>query len=134
MYFKLPMSITANNVNTHQQPSTWYLYLIENKLGQLYTGITTSPARRISQHRGDIVGGARALKGKGPLHFRAIFLIGDRSTASQIEYKVKRLSKQKKRAIVEQKVLPKNLCGNLCENLCEDLCRNSQYISPCEYE
>ncbi|WP_282145129.1 GIY-YIG nuclease family protein [Alteromonas stellipolaris] len=130
MYFKLPMSITANNVNTHQQPSTWYLYLIENKLGQLYTGITTSPARRISQHRGEIVGGARALKGKGPLHFRAIFLIGDRSTASQFEYKVKRLSKEKKWAIVKQKVLPKNLF----ENLCEDLCRNSQYISPCEYE
>ena len=66
------------------------------------------------------------MKGKGPLHFRAIFLIGDRSTASQIEYKVKRLSKEKKRAIVKQKVLPKNLC--------EDLCQNSQYISPSDYQ
>lgn len=126
MYFKLPMSITANNVNTHQQPSTWYLYLIENKLGQLYTGITTSPERRISQHRGEIVGGSRALKGKGPLQFRAIFLIGDRSTASKVEYKVKQLSKEKKRAIVKQKVLPESLCIALCDN--------SQYICPSNYQ
>ena len=114
MYFKLPESITANNVNTHQQNASWYLYIIENRLGQLYTGITTSPERRIAQHRGEKAGGARALKGKGPLHFKAVFLVGTRSDALRLEHQVKRLSKAKKMEIIKNKTLPGGICKSAC--------------------
>jgi len=100
----LAKSISVTNDNTHQQDASnpWYLYLIENKLGQLYTGITTDPARRIAQHRGEIKGGAKALKGKTPLHFRAVFLLEDKSQAAKLEYAVKQMSRRQKDLIISQ--------------------------------
>lgn len=100
----LAKSISVTNDNTHQRDASnsWYLYLIENKLGQLYTGITTDPARRIAQHRGEIKGGAKALKGKAPLHFRAVFLLEDKSQAAKLEYAVKQMSRRQKDLIISQ--------------------------------
>ena len=95
--------------NTHQRknfceakaPPAWYLYLIENRLGQLYTGITTDPKRRIAQHRGEKVGGAKALKGKSPLTFRAIFQLSNKSEAAVLECKVKKLTRSQKDNIIQ---------------------------------
>jgi putative endonuclease len=95
--------------NTHQRKNlceakaspAWYLYLIENRLGQLYTGITTDPKRRIAQHRGEKVGGAKALKGKSPLTFRAIFQIASKSEAAVLECKVKKLTRTQKNNIIQ---------------------------------
>ena len=103
------MSITAMSSNTHQRknlceaknPPAWYLYLIENRLGQLYTGITTDPKRRIAQHRGEKVGGAKALKGKSPLTFRAIFQLSNKSEAAVLECKVKKLTRSQKDNIIQ---------------------------------
>ena len=72
MCFKLPESITAQNGNTHNLPGTWYLYIVENRLGHLYTGITTNPQRRIKQHNGLLAGGAKALKGKAPIVYKVL--------------------------------------------------------------
>jgi putative endonuclease len=99
--------------NTHQREdlskekasSTWYLYLIENRLGQLYTGITTDPKRRIAQHRGEKAGGAKALKGKSPLTFRAIFQIASKSEAAVLECKVKKLTRTQKNTIIQSEKL-----------------------------
>ncbi len=98
----LAQSISVNGDNTHQGASTppWYLYLVENKLGQIYTGITTNPKRRIAQHRGELKGGAKALKGKAPLTFKAIFEVTDKSHASKLEYEVKRMSRPQKNQII----------------------------------
>lgn len=95
--------------NTHQRKDlcetkaspAWYLYLIENRLGQLYTGITTDPKRRIAQHRGEKVGGAKALKGKSPLTFRAIFQLSNKSEAAVLECKVKKLTRSQKDNIIQ---------------------------------
>ena len=80
----------------------WYLYLIENKLGQIYTGITTDPIRRIAQHRGKLKGGAKSLKGKSPLEFRAIFEVNGKSDAAKLEYAVKRMSRPQKDRIISK--------------------------------
>jgi putative endonuclease len=106
------MSRPANISNTHQQDTNtaWYLYLIENKLGQLYTGITNNPTRRIAQHRGELKGGAKALKGKTPLCFRAVFEVQDKSHAAKLEYEVKQMSRQKKDSIIAQRKLHGSHC------------------------
>ena len=98
----LAKSITAKNGNTHQGSinNPWYLYLIENKLGQIYTGITTDPKRRIAQHRGELKGGAKALKGKSPLNFKAVFEVADKIKAAQLEYAVKQMSRPQKDGII----------------------------------
>jgi len=100
----LAKSITANAGSTHQGSinTQWYLYLIENKLGQLYTGITTEPKRRIAQHRGELKGGAKALKGKSPLVFRAVFEVANKSEASKLEYAVKKMSRLQKDNIINK--------------------------------
>ena len=100
----MAQSITAKNGNTHQgcTNNPWYLYLIENKLGQIYTGITTDPKRRIAQHRGELQGGAKALKGKSPLSFKAVFEVADKIHAAQLEYAVKQMSRPQKDGIIKK--------------------------------
>lgn len=94
-----------DNVSETKAASAWYLYLIENRLGQLYTGITTDPTRRIAQHRGEKVGGAKALKGKSPLTFRAIFRLANKSEAATLECHVKKLPRAQKMRIIQTQQL-----------------------------
>lgn len=83
---------------------------MENKLGHLYTGITTDPVRRLRQHRGELAGGAKALKGKSPIHFKAVFIIGTRAQACQLESQVKRMTTANKRLIIANKKLHNLSC------------------------
>lgn len=98
-------SITANTDNEEPNSSRWYIYIIENRLGQFYTGITSDPVRRIAQHRGEKPGGAKALKGKSPLRFRGVFEVPDKSKALKAEYRIKRLSRSGKETLLKIKVL-----------------------------
>ena len=82
--------------------SLWYLYLVETANGTLYTGISTDPQRRLRQHNGEIAGGAKALRGKGPLKLVYQQQMPDKSTASKAEYKTKQLSKAAKLALIKQ--------------------------------
>ncbi|MCB1790708.1 MAG: GIY-YIG nuclease family protein [Gammaproteobacteria bacterium] len=76
----------------------WYLYLVRCHDGSLYTGISTDVDRRLSMHAGNR--GARRLRGRGPLHLVYARAIGDRSLASRIEYRVKRLSREDKERLI----------------------------------
>ncbi len=65
----------------------------------LYCGITTDVNRRFEQHCNGT--GAKALKGKGPLSLVWSHPAGDsRSSASKIEYQLKKISKQQKEALI----------------------------------
>ncbi|WP_414828141.1 GIY-YIG nuclease family protein [Alteromonas sp. H39] len=98
-------SITANTDNEEPNSSRWYIYIIENRLGQFYTGITCDPIRRIAQHRGEKPGGAKALKGKSPLVFRGVFEVTTKSQALKAEYRVKQLSRTQKQKLINTKKL-----------------------------
>lgn len=81
----------------------WFLYMIRTAGGQLYTGISTDPARRLRQHNGELKGGAKALRGKGPLQLVLVQAMPNRAEASQAEYQLKQLSKAaKEQRISEQ--------------------------------
>ena len=84
--------------------------MVENKFGQIYTGITTDPKRRIAQHRGEIKGGAKALKGKSPLIFRAVFEVADKVQAAKLEYVVKQMSRLEKDEIIRNGQLNELIC------------------------
>jgi len=43
-----------------EQP--WYVYCLKSSKGNTYVGATVDPQRRLRQHNGEIVGGARATK------------------------------------------------------------------------
>lgn len=76
----------------------WSLYIVRNRLGSLYTGITTNVERRFQQHQNGT--GAKALKGKGPLLLEFHYQVGDRQQASQLEYQLKQLKKRQKEKLI----------------------------------
>lgn len=100
----------SNDKSTNVQNTVWYIYIIENKLGQYYTGVTTSPTRRISQHRGILTGGAKALKGKQPIVFKAIFRAKSKQHAHQMEYFIKQQTRSQKETIVTEQRLDTTEC------------------------
>lgn len=76
----------------------WYLYLVRCHDGSLYTGISTDVQRRVEAHANNR--GARRLRGRGPLELVFSQALGDRSLASRVEYRVKRLSRADKERLV----------------------------------
>ena len=83
--------------------SDWYLYLIKCRDGSLYTGITTDVARRFAEHRGQGAGGAKYLKGRGPLELALRKKVGGRSLALRVERKVKKLPKARKEKLIKDR-------------------------------
>lgn len=75
--------------------STWSIYIIETKLGHWYTGISNDVNARFEAHtKGK---GAKNLKGKGPLSLVFSMPVGNKSEASKLEWRIKQLTKNKKR-------------------------------------
>jgi putative endonuclease len=71
------------------------VYLVRCRDGSLYTGIATDVARRLIEHE-DGAKGAKYLRGKGPLKLVYQKQVGDRSLASKIESRIKRMSQAEK--------------------------------------
>ena len=76
------------------------LYIVRCRDGSLYTGIAADVARRVEEHQGS-VRGAKYLRGRGPLTLEFASVIGDRATASALEYRIKQLSRAEKQAIID---------------------------------
>jgi len=75
--------------------SDYSVYLVRCRDGSVYTGIATNVPRRIIEHENSVKG-AKYLRGKGPLDLVYQRRIGDRSLASRIESRIKRLSRAEK--------------------------------------
>ena len=80
--------------------SQFSLYIVRCADGQLYTGIATDVEKRLAEHESG-PRGAKFLRGKGPLEVVFSEKVGDRATASQLEYRVKRLNRVQKLDLVE---------------------------------
>ena len=78
----------------------WFLYIIENKLGQFYTGITKNVEQRFQQHCEGGPKAAKALKGKGPLTLLFQTQLPSHSAALKAEIWVKKQSKRDKIKLV----------------------------------
>ncbi|RZM73203.1 GIY-YIG nuclease family protein [Pseudoalteromonas rubra] len=77
----------------------WHLYIVENRFGHWYTGITNDVARRFADHTAGK--GAKNLRGKGPLKLVYTLAVGDKRAAARLEWRFKRLSKSRKVALVQ---------------------------------
>ncbi len=78
----------------------WWLYIIRCRDNSLYTGITTDVDRRFDTHQRALIGAAKYLKGRGPLKLVFKQEIGNRSLASKLELKIKKLKKSQKEALI----------------------------------
>lgn len=78
----------------------WSVYLIRCADNSLYCGVTTDPIKRLRQHNGDLVGGAKYTQTRRPCSLVYIEPADDRRHATQKEYQIKRLSKSAKEELV----------------------------------
>lgn len=100
------------NAEVPQGKQSWYVYMIRANDNSLYTGITTDLARRLAEHRGESAGtfkGAKALRSKRRLEMVFSHAVENRSEASRVESRIKRLSKAKKEALVNGRLSLRNL-------------------------
>lgn len=80
--------------------SNWFVYLIRTRNGALYTGITRDVQRRFAEHASGGARTAKALRGRGPLTLAFRHAVAGKSQALQLEIQIKKLSKEKKEALV----------------------------------
>jgi len=86
---------TINEKNCRE----WVVYLVECSDKTLYCGITTSLARRLEQHNAGK--GARYTRGRGPVKIVSCSSKKmSKSGASKLEYRIRRLPKHKKTALL----------------------------------
>ncbi len=78
----------------------WVVYLLRCADGTLYTGVTSDMARRLRQHNGEIVGGARYTRPRRPVAVVWQCTAPSRSAAQQLEARLKQWPRQQKEALV----------------------------------
>jgi len=89
-----------NNPATPPRTSQWSVYLLRCGSGALYTGSATDVSRRLAEHRE--AKGAKYLRGKGPLRLVFKKAIGGKGLALSVEGRIKKLSKARKEALIDQ--------------------------------
>lgn len=103
--------------------SDWSVYLIRCGQGQLYTGISNDVERRFEQHKQGR--GAKFTRGRGPLHLEFFQEVGDRSLASRLEWRIKKLHRRdKERLIVGDLQLQELSISTDSQDLAEDEAQN----------
>lgn len=88
----------------------WFLYLIRCRNGTLYAGISTDVARRFAEHEAGAPKGARYLRGKGPLELVFQAAVGDRSSATKMEYCLKKQPRSVKEELIAGRLELYALC------------------------
>jgi len=88
----------------NEEAAQWSLYLVRTAQGSLYTGVTTDVQRRFAEHenKDEKNKGAKALRGKGPLTLAFKIVVGNRSDALKLEYRVKQLSAGDKQRLISR--------------------------------
>ena len=82
----------------------WTVYLLRCADDTLYCGITTDLNKRLRQHNGGLVGGAKYTKPRQPCHVVYSEYVQDRSRASKREAEIKKMPKIDKENLVKSLV------------------------------
>jgi len=93
--------------------TVWSVYIIRCADDSLYTGIATDVARRLSEHESCSIG-SKYLRGRAPLELVFEQELGDRSLASKIEHRIKKLPRLQKEKIVDRTACLDVLIDELC--------------------
>jgi len=87
-------------MNQKKSDKPWFIYLIKNKLNQLYCGISVDVPRRFFEHASNSPKCAKALKGKGPLVLMFCAQVGSQSDALKLERWLKKQTRHTKDRLI----------------------------------
>jgi len=90
--------------------ASWSIYVLRCCDGSYYTGIATDVARRLGEHAAG-KRGAKYLRGRAPFEIVYQRQVGDRGTATRIEYQVKQLRRQDKQDLARIDALVERLAS-----------------------
>ncbi|AYQ56846.1 COG2827: putative endonuclease containing a URI domain [Bathymodiolus thermophilus thioautotrophic gill symbiont] len=79
----------------------WLVYLLQCANNALYCGITNDINKRLRQHHGDIVGGAKYTRANAPCTLVYQEQAKDRSTALKREHEIKSMSRDEKLTLLK---------------------------------
>lgn len=82
--------------------SRWFVYILECDGRYLYTGITTDISRRMGEHRKGPPLGAKFMRGVRKIELAYSVAVDNRSMASKIESRIKKLSRIEKAEIISR--------------------------------
>ena len=99
--------------NNRDLKAPYYVYMLRCADGTVYTGITTDPTRRFGEHSGENGRGAKYTRSHGAARLEAVWLAGGRSTASKLEYRIKRLTRPDKEKLISGESIPGELFPEL---------------------
>lgn len=77
----------------------WYVYIVECADGTLYTGISNDVNKRIEKHNSGK--GAKYTRSRTPVVLKWSCEAENRSEASKLEYKIKKLTRKKKLELIK---------------------------------
>jgi putative endonuclease len=101
------MSTNQTDTNTNTNTNYVVYVLINTSHNKTYIGITNKPDRRIRQHNGELVGGAKyttSNKGEGSWVFYGFIRNLDKHTALSLEKKIKIRSKKVSGTPIEKRI------------------------------
>jgi len=96
-------SLTVSEASIHAKQSDsqeWFVYLLRCADQSLYCGITTNLTKRLRQHNGELVGGAKYTKTRQPCLLVYSELQSSRSQAAKREASIKKKTKIAKETLI----------------------------------
>ena len=80
--------------------NNWLIYILECRDSSLYCGITNNIEKRLKQHKGEIIGGAKYTRSHWPCKLVYKEKSVSRSDASKREAIIKKMSKVEKQTLI----------------------------------
>lgn len=81
----------------------YFVYIVQCNDNSLYTGITTDLNRRIKEHNGELLGGAKYTSSRQPVRLVYQNNFPDRSLATKEEIRIKKKTRKEKELFINQK-------------------------------
>jgi len=96
---KNDVPLAIRNLREAKRINSWSVYMVECSDGTIYTGISNNVSKRISNHNDGK--GAKYTRARLPVVLKWSQSCENKSEASKLEYKIKKLSRKQKLKLIE---------------------------------